>query len=307
MAVLYRIDESFDRSFFKDTSCAFGVFDGVHTGHRYLLESAVETACASGGKSVALTFDVDPDEIFSPATTRKIMSNEERLEALAASGVDAVAVFPFTPEFAANDPADFLSLAFGDGAPAYLHVGSDFRFGARAAGSVNDLNAWAEKSGTRIQAHHLLNDDGAPITATRIRTLLGQGYIEEANRLLGHRYFVVGEVEPGRGEGADFGFRTANVSIPEQRRTLGEGVYAAYAFVDGVGYKAAVNVGVPPTFADRSTSVIEAHLLDFEGDLYGAALRIEFTNWLRALRNFSSVDKLISTVNYNIEWVRANL
>lgn len=304
---IYKVEEGFDSAFFAESSCAFGVFDGVHKGHQFLLSCAQQTAAASGGKAVALTFDVDPDEKLHPDRLKKLMTNEERLATLAATGVNAVAVLPFTPEFAASTPDEFLQRTFDGTPPAYLHVGSDFRFGAKAAGTVRELEAWAAHTGTQVCAHDLQGADGAPITATRIRLLLAEGNIEEANRLLGHPYFVTGTVQLGRGEGADLGFRTANLVIPDQLRALGDGVYAAWATVDGERYKAAVNVGVAATFADRATATCEVHLLDFDGDLYGRPVKVEFLHWLRAMRAFDSIDELITTVKGNIQWVRDNL
>lgn len=307
MAEIYRVDSSFDHGFFQGTSCAFGVFDGVHRGHRFLLDCAKNTAERSGGKSVALTFDIDPDEVFHPERLKKLMTNEDRLAMLASTGVDAVCVLPFTREFAASSPEEFLVKTFDGTPPAYLHVGFDFKFGARARGTVEDLDAWGMASGTKVQAHGLKNEEGAPITATRIRLLLAEGDIEEANRLLGRPYFMTGIVQPGRGEGADLGFRTANLVVPDQLRPLGDGVYAAWAEVDGQRYKAAVNVGVPATFADRSTATCEVHLLDFNGDLYGKPVKVEFLHWLRPMKKFDSLEELITTVKSNITWVRENL
>lgn len=307
MAEIYRVDDSFDHGFFKGTSCAFGVFDGVHRGHRFLLDCARETARESGGASVALTFDIDPDEVFHPDRLKKLMTNEERVAMLAESGVDVVAVLPFTRDFAASSPEEFLVQTFDGSVPAYLHVGYDFKFGARARGTVEDLDAWGFAGGTTVQAHGLKSEEGAPITATRIRLLLADGDIEEANRLLGRPYFMTGTVAPGRGEGADMGFRTANLVVPDQLRPLGDGVYAAYATVDGMRYKAAVNVGVAATFADRATATCEVHLLDFDGDLYGRPVKVEFLHWLRPMKKFDDVDELIATVQGNIAWVRENL
>ena len=307
VAEIYRVDESFNHGFFSGTSCAFGVFDGVHRGHRFLIDCARETAAEGGGASVALTFDIDPDEVFHPARLKKLMTNEERLAMLAQSGVDAVCVLPFTPEFAASSPEEFLVRTFDGTVPAFLHVGFDFKFGARAAGTVSDLDSWGAEGGTQVRAHGLKSEEGAPITATRIRLLLADGDVEEANRLLGRPYFMTGTVEPGRGEGADLGFRTANLKVADQLRPLGDGVYAAYAVVDGARYKAAVNVGVAATFADRATATCEVHLLDFEGDLYGKPVKVEFLHWLRPMKKFDHVDELIATVMGNIAWVRENL
>ena len=150
MAELYKVDESFDHSLFKDASCAFGVFDGVHLGHQYLLECAQKTAQYNGGTSIALTFDIDPDEIFHPERLRKLMSNERRLNTLLSSGVDAVVALPFTRSFAGLSPAEFLLETFNGFAPSNLHVGLDFHFGAKAAGSVADLAEWGAAVGTHI-------------------------------------------------------------------------------------------------------------------------------------------------------------
>lgn len=307
MAEIYRVDDSFDHRFFKGSSCAFGVFDGVHIGHRFLLTQAQQTAHVSGGPSIALTFDIDPDEVFHPQRLKKLMTNDERLAMLASTGVDAVVVLPFTAAFSSLSPEAFLEATFDGQVPAHLHVGYDFRFGARAGGSVRELDSWGARMGTQIDAHDLKSEDGAPVTATRIRLLLAEGDIVEANRLLSRAYFITGTVEPGRGEGGDFGFRTANLIIPDQLRALGDGVYAAWATVDGVRYKAAVNVGVPATFADRATATCEVHLLDFDGDLYGSPIKVEFLHWLRAMRKFDNIDELIATVKGNISWVKQNL
>ncbi|MEG1245139.1 riboflavin biosynthesis protein RibF [Gordonibacter sp.] len=307
MAEIYKVDDSFDHRFFRNSSCAFGVFDGVHRGHRFLLSQAQRTARADEGTSIALTFDIDPDEVFHPQRLKKLMTNGERLAMLASTDVDAVVVLPFTPAFSSLSPEAFLEATFDGQVPAHLHVGYDFRFGARAGGTVRELDAWAGRMGALIDAHDLEAEDGAPVTATRIRLLLAEGDIAEANRLLTRPYFMTGTVEPGRGEGADLGFRTANLTVPDQLRALGDGVYAAWATVDGVRYKAAVNVGVAATFADRATATCEVHLLDFDGDLYGAAIKVEFLHWLRPMRKFDDIDELVATVKGNISWVRENL
>lgn len=308
MAVLYRTDEvSFDPSIFRGASCAFGVFDGVHEGHRYLINSACSTAAESGGTSIVLTFDVDPDEVFRPDTFRKLMTNEERLAMLSATGIDAVVVLPFTREFAALSPEAFLDATFGSFSPAYLHVGDNFRFGAKNAGTVSTLDDWAQRSRTQVCAHHLVSQDGETVSATRIRHLLGEGAISEANKLLQRPYFQTGRVIAGRGEGADMGFRTANLEIPTMLQALHDGVYAAYVTVNGVRYKAAVNVGVAATFAENSVATCEAHILDFAEDIYGDTISIEFIEWLRPQQVFDDIDTLIATVNGNIAWVREHL
>lgn len=305
MAVLV-VDETFDRAVFAGSSCAFGVFDGFHEGHRYLVDCARKTA-QEPGRSIVLTFDIDPDEVFHPDRLKKLSRNADRIEALEASGVDDVVVIPFIPEFYSLSPEAFLAEMFATGAPAHLHVGEDFRFGARAAGTVETLCAWGEGVGCEIHAHHLVSADGKPITATRIRLLLLDCDVVQANKLLGHPYRLRETVHAGRGDGASFGFATANLQVKPHDRVLGEGVYAAYAIVSGTRCKAAVSVGVSPTFEAQSTANMEAHILDFDGDLRGKPITLEFEQYLRPMRKFPSAEELIATVKTDIQWVRENL
>lgn len=307
MAKLYKADELFDHSLFKNSSCAFGVFDGVHLGHQYLLNCAQKTAQYNGGKSIALTFDIDPDEIFHPERLRKLMSNERRLETLLQSGVDAVVALPFTREFASLSPSDFLLQTFNGFAPSNLHVGLDFHFGAKAAGSVVDLAEWGAAVGTHIDAHNLQSAEGSPITATRIRLLLMEHDLDEAQKLLGRRFSMIEKVRQGRGEGADMGFSTANLFIEPNRRVLAEGVYSAYAIVDGKRYRAAVSMGVSPVFADKTDSTCEVHILDFDQNIYGEYIEVEFVEYLRPMIKFESTEELIKTVMGNIDYCRNSL
>lgn len=304
---LHVVDNSFDFSLFNGSSCAFGVFDGLHKGHRYLLDSAIASARDNGARSIAITFDIDPDEVFHPDRLKKLMRNADRIEALAASGVDDVAVLPFTPEFYSRNPEEFLCATFPNGAPAHMHVGEDFRFGARAAGTVDTLQAWGDRVGCEVYAHKLVSADGKPITATRIRLLLLDCKVDEATRLLGHPYALRETVQKGRGDGADFGFATANLQVKPHDRVLGEGVYAAYAIVGDTRYKAAVSVGVSPTFEAQSTANIEAHIIDFSADLIDQPITLEFVAYLRPMIKFETTEELIATVKSNIDWVRNNL
>jgi riboflavin kinase/FMN adenylyltransferase len=304
--MIYRVNSSFDASLFDHASCAFGVFDGVHRGHQSLIDSTRTTALSNGGSAFAVTFDIDPDEIFRQTMLKKLMRNEDRIEYLSQCGVDVV-VLPFTERFASEHPNQFLDLTFGNHAPAFLHVGSNLRFGARAEGDTDDLRTWSHDTGMQVCVHDLLLDEGQPISATRIRSLLMKGKIDEANRLLGHRYTLNELVVSGRGDGRSLGFRTANLKVPLLRRVLCEGVYAGYASIDGKKYRAAISVGVSPTFADETTASCEAHILDFDGDLYGRRLKLAFVHHIRPMMHFDSVDELTRTIKDNIEAVRTML
>lgn len=186
----YIADTDFNPAIFASASCAFGVFDGLHRGHRFLIDQARKTAGADN-RSVVITFDRDPDEVFHPQRLQKLMGNGERLDALEDIGADDLVVLPFTPQLYTLQPQEFLDSLFGLRPPAHLHVGEDFRFGAKAAGTVDDLQRWASDpkwgdGAPKVHSHPLLEVDGAPITATRIRLLLQEGKQAEARRLLGH-------------------------------------------------------------------------------------------------------------------------
>lgn len=171
-------------SIIADSCCAFGVFDGVHKGHRFVIGRAIERAQEIGKKSTVLTFDIDPDELFAPQVLAKLMTNDERLETLATSGVDHVAVLHFTREFASLAPDTFLHQMFDNALPASLHVGEDFKFGFKASGNAESLVAWGRAHGVDVEPVPLLEIDGAPVSSTRIRSLISEGRIEEAKRLL---------------------------------------------------------------------------------------------------------------------------
>lgn len=305
--VISKDSPDFDPAVLDDAAVAFGVFDGVHEGHRFIIGEAVNAAREAGTRSAVITFDIDPDELFHPDRLKKLMTNEARIAKLAEQDVDAVVVLPFSREFAAQSPDDFLESCFGGGVPASIHIGSDFHFGARAAGNVEDLRTWGDAHGMTVHGHELVAEGGVPVTSTRIRGLLDEGDVRGAAELLGRPYSIGGTVRAGRGEGRDFGFATANLEVEPLLMAIGDGVYACYAIVDGQRYKAAVNVGVPATFADRTKSNIEVHILDFDQDIYGKPIEVEFIEWLRPMRPFDSTEELIATVKDNIQWVRDNL
>lgn len=186
MTRVVKLDRTGSAGVLAGASCAFGVFDGVHRGHQFLIECAKMDAMETGVPSAVLTFSVDPDELFAPDRLVKLMANEERIAALAATGVDIVAVLPFDRAFAALSPIGFLESTFGGKPPASMHVGEGFRFGSRGSGDARLLANWGERFGMDVTVHELLDIDGAPVSSTRIRKLLAEGCAYEAERLLGH-------------------------------------------------------------------------------------------------------------------------
>lgn len=302
--------------------CAIGAFDGLHLGHRELLAHARGEADARGCRLAAVTFSPDPADVLvgvKPATT--LLTCAERQRGLLALGADAVIVFDFTRELAAFDHAAFMRR----GLCALLDVravvvGADFRLGAGGAGGVGALSEVGRVDGFDVIGLDLLDVDGAPVTATRIRGLVRAGRVEAAAGLLGRCHAVTGHIEHGRGEGTSFGFPTANVMVDASACVPEQGVYAALVALGppsapaGI-WPAAVNVGLPPTFAEGASGVegasrrtlLEANLIGFEGDAYGLEAHVTFVRWLRDSRPFSSLDELERTVLGNIDWCARSL
>lgn len=296
-----------------DAVCTIGAFDGVHRGHRFLFSQVIRDAHRRGLPSVIMTFDPDPDELFLPTSrVQKLLNNRDRLSYLTNFGTDFVLSVPFTRELAANSTESFLrhvvSPVFK---PRAIHVGSDFKLGAGNAGNVAELRALGRRRSAKCEVfgYDLLCNDSTPVSATRVRRLLiEEGDCAGARALLGRCHFVRGQVVKGRQKGREFGFPTANVQLDYPYVVPAEGVYASLVLVGTTVWPAAVNVGIPRTFADEpNCASIEAHLLGFSDDIYGQDVAVAFVERLRGQQAFNSLDELMATVNGNIEWVAHHL
>lgn len=283
-----------------------GAFDGVHRGHRALIEAACADARSQGMHAVAVTFNPDPDVVVSPNPARKLTTYEDRVRLLASSGVDAVLEIPFTRELSQLDHAAFfLDVLFRACDVRSIHVGSDFRLGRNGASTVPIMQAWCAERDIALVGHDLLQEEGEVVSATHIRHHLANGELEQANCELGRRYLLRGRVRTGRGEGTGMGFPTANIAFDPSLQAPAEGVYSGLALVDGFVWPAAINVGVPPTFADRVGSAsMEANLIGFSGNIYGDAISLVFAERLRGLVKFPSQEELVRTVLDNIDTVK---
>lgn len=280
-------------------SVAIGVFDGLHLGHRGLLSKTVADARARGVAAIAITFDPDPDVVLSAHPASKLMTVADRLSALARAGIDAVVVVPFTKELAALDHVAFFDRVL---APVIdiesVHVGSDFRLGAKGASTVPVMRAWFARRGVEVYGHDLVRSEGSVVSATRVRGLIAAGELDQVREELGRNYYVRGEVVHGRGQGTGMGFPTANVRRSEHIQMPVDGVYAGWALLpNGEAWPAAINVGLPPMFADNPESAtLEATLLGFSGDIYGQDIAVLFSKLLRRPISFGSLGELIATV-----------
>jgi riboflavin kinase / FMN adenylyltransferase len=287
------------------TVAALGVFDGVHIGHQALVRDAVDLARQRGALSVVVTFDRDPDQVVSPATAApQLLDLEDKLALLAEQGPEVVLVMPFTAALAATPPLVFLDEVLLEAMePQAVIVGCDFRFGHRAEGDVDVLVRYGADHGFTVVAHELVRDDGSPVSSTRIRALVAQGDVAGASRLLGRPHRVKGEVVRGRGVGAELDAPTANLAVDTYAALPADGVYAGRTELDGVTYAAALSMGVPPSFPDAA-DILEAHLLDYRGDLYGRTLVIEFLERLRPLERFETLAALSAAIRADMELVR---
>jgi riboflavin kinase/FMN adenylyltransferase len=276
-----------------------GVFDGVHKGHRVLLD----VLRAQGGSPTLLTFDPHPAEVLSPGTNPRLITTiEERIRLLQGLGVEVVGVLDLS-EIRHYEPARFVAEVLVDKlAATSIVVGNDFHFGRDRAGDVDFLRAAGERHGFRVVAVDL-HESGGVITSTRIRDLIESGEVTAASDLLGSRYRLSNVVDHGEKRGRALGFPTANLRPPERKVIPGNGIYAAFAELDGRAHPAAVNVGVRPTFGGGEL-LVEAYLLDFEADLYGRVLTLEFVDRLRPEVQFDDVGALVARMNDDVAGVR---
>ncbi len=284
----------------KPSHVTIGAFDGVHRGHQHLIGSMTRAAHASGRLAVVLTFDPHPGALLGRSPLAALTTPEEKAALIADLGVDILLILRFTPALAGTSAARFVGMLCQHLSLAELWVGPDFALGHRREGNVPFLRRMGELVGFQVHVVEPLSWRGSIVSSTRIRAALTAGDIEEANECLGRPYRLSGQVTRGRGLGRQLGIPTANLQPPEGRLVPANGVYACYAHTpDGGVWPAVVNVGVRPTIAPDHLTV-EAHLLDFEGDLYGQSLTLEFIARLRDEEAFPSLNALVAQIRQDI-------
>ena len=274
----------------KKTIYALGYFDGVHSGHQALLNACSDLAKCHNCRCGAVTFSGHPRQLLSGSDVRLINTDSDR-RALLLRNVDAVEEFAFTEKLMAMPWQDFLDMLVSSDSAGGFVCGSDFRFGRNGAGTALLLQAYCQNHNLACAIVPQQYLDGIRISSTYIRTLLEEGRISRANRFLGHPHLLRGTVQPGKQLGRTIGFPTANIAYPAGLLQLPYGVYACRATVDGESFNAITNVGIRPTVSGEGVTV-EAHLLDFSGNLYGRELMLEFLDFIRLEQKFESLAKL---------------
>ncbi len=288
---------------------ALGNFDGVHLGHQAVIRCALEVGRENGRRVVAATFDPHPRAVIRPGTEPWLLSTpEERRELLLSCGVDDVHVIRFDAELSQKSPEEFVEdVLVGELYASDVVVGENFRFGHKASGGVEELSKTLRRGGGEahpVQIRGLEDGDGGEISSSQIRSLLSEGDVAGASRLLGRTYAMHGEVVTGDQRGATIGFPTANLSPDPRVLVPARGVYVGYArLASGERYTACTNVGVAPTF-ERRENRVEAHLLEFEGDLYGQRLEVGFEERLRPERKFSGLEELKAQISRDVAEAR---
>ena len=295
------------------SSIALGVFDGMHRGHRSLIDVAVRSGVSGGFLPVLVTFDPHPVEVIRPGTHPvRLTSLEHRAELAGELGVEATFALPFDRQIASWEPEEFVDLVIVDKLHAgSVTVGPNFSFGRKAAGTPEVMRELCAERGIVCHIVEMAQSGGDTISSSRIRTLLDAGRVAEAAQLLDRPHQVSGPVVHGAGRGGrDLGYPTANLQLEDYTAIPADGVYAGWftitdeGAVDGtmeprVRYPAAISVGTNPTFGDADRSV-EAFVLDQNADLYGRAATVEFVEHVREMVKFNSVDELLDAMGNDV-------
>ncbi len=286
-----------------------GVFDGVHRGHAQLISRAVKSAAARGVPAVLMTFDPHPLEVVRPGShPAQLTTLDRRAELVAELGIDVMVVMPFTQEFMKLTPERYVQELLVDKLHvAEVVVGDNFTFGKQAAGTVDTMRELGGRYGFDTDGVQLLGEHAVTFSSTYIRSCVVAGDMAAAAEALGRPHRVEGIVVRGDGRGKGLGFPTANVAPHLHAAVPADGVYAGWFTVldsgDPVRRMAAVSVGTNPTFDGRNRTV-EPHVLDFDGDLYGKRVAVDFVEQLRGMRKFDSVDELVEAIGRDVKQAR---
>ncbi|WP_395640242.1 bifunctional riboflavin kinase/FAD synthetase [Pseudolysinimonas sp.] len=291
---------------FGPSAVTIGKFDGVHLGHRGVLAQLIALAADRGLAPVVVTFDRHPLSLLRPEVCPEaIVSNEQRAALLAETDVAATLVLEFTRELAALEPTEFVQQVLVDALDARLVLaGADFRFGHRGAGTIDTLRDLGAARGFDVVLLEDVRVDGARVSSTQIRDHLAAGEVRDAAALLGRLPRVRSTVVHGDAIGREIGFPTANLDPAMEGFLPADGVYAAWAWIDGVRYGAAVSIGNNPTFDGVPARRTEAHLLDVSLDAYGKSIELEFVDYLRPMVKFDGLDALIAALTADAARIR---
>jgi riboflavin kinase/FMN adenylyltransferase len=289
----------------KPTVLTLGVFDGLHLGHQAIMAKVVERARATGAVATAITFDPHPRAVLHPESAPPLLQTlDQRLANLEVLGIEQAIVVKFTKDFASQPAEDFLRNVVRDRLHAReVYLGKGFAFGKGRGGNIELLRKMSDELGFVADEVDEVQLRGMRISSSRIRELLAEGRVDLARRMLGRPYGVEGVVIRGDQRGRSISFPTANLK-PHNRVIPKFGVYATATLIGGFWRRSVTNIGVRPTFGEELEPSIETHVLDFDGDLYGDALRVRFLHRIRDERKFNGVDELIAQIRRDADRAR---
>jgi riboflavin kinase/FMN adenylyltransferase len=286
----------------QDSWLTVGVFDGVHRGHQQIINELTTGAHANEAPAVVLTFDPHPASVLTGRELKCLTLPEERANLLGELGVDVVVTERFTRELSAVSAYDFMSRLKQQLGLKHLLIGYDFALGKGREGNAARLTEIGAELGYSVEVVSAVSDESGVISSTEIRKLIEVGNVAEAGRLLGHPYSLQGPVIHGDGRGKTINVPTANLAYSYEKMIPARGIYACWAYLHDKRYCAAINIGINPTFTpDKQTPNVEAHLLDFRGEIYGEDVRLEFVARLRDELKFDSVDMLLQQIGKDVE------
>ncbi len=290
------------------TAVTLGVFDGVHLGHRHVLNALRDGAAARGLASVALTFSNHPLAVLRPGLDIVMLTPvDERIELIRAAGVDHVVPVSFTTELSKLSAEQFVTALRDELDLRHMVLGPDFALGHGREGTPPVLTALGDRLGYSVHVVEPLVLERGPARSTAIREALAAGDVEAAAEILGRPFSLAAPVVPGEGRGGELGFPTCNLDLSASQALPADGIYAAWVVVDGQRLRAAASVGTKPTFHDAGPRVVEAFVLDFDGDLYGKDVRIEFVRFIRPQERFASAGELAAQIALDVEATKALL
>ncbi|HEY2847419.1 MAG TPA: bifunctional riboflavin kinase/FAD synthetase [Pyrinomonadaceae bacterium] len=289
----------------KPTVLTLGVFDGLHLGHQAIMTKVVESAAAAGAVATAITFDPHPRVVLHPESAPPLLQTlDQRLANMEVIGIEQAIVVKFTREFAAQPAEEFLRNVVKDRLHAKeVYLGKGFAFGKGRGGNIELLRKMSAELGFVADEVEEVQVHGQRVSSSKIRQLLAEGRVNLARRMLGRPYGVEGVVIRGDRRGHTIGFPTANLK-PNNRVVPKFGVYATASLIDGKWRRGVTNIGVRPTFGDELEESIETHLFDFDGELYGDALRVRFLHRIRDERKFNGVDELVAQIGRDSDRAR---
>lgn len=277
---------------------SLGKFDGLHAGHRYLMEE-IEKGEAEGLKCVVFTFDIPPKSVYE--NSYKVLStNAEKVQIFSAQGVDYLIECPFTEEFRQMSPREFLKMLTDRIHVKKIVAGTDFCFGYQRSGTYEHLQKYAKEFGYEAVIVKKKQYRGEDISSTRIRNCILSGNLAEANELLGYTYFMSGEVLHGNEIGRTIGFPTANLIPPAEKLLPPNGVYIVQVSMDGRTYRGISNIGCKPTISGDYPVGVETYIFDFEGNIYGKYICVSFCEFIREERKFDSLGSLKAQMEKDI-------